>query len=407
MSSLSMALESRLARAAALTGRLAQRGNRSAASGRAVSGLDFLARGLLHVWRNRRYLTAVKLLNMAAVNLQFRLKTQRVIGRPYRMKIESTNICNTRCQLCPTGLGLRGRAKGIMSDEGFRGLIDQLKRYLYVLDLSMWGDPLIAPDIYRMIRYAHHAGIWTYVSSNLHGFKPEKGQAEALVHSGLDMLTCSLHGASQSTYETYQPGKQFDAAVQKIRQIIEVRDRLGSPTPVVQLNFIVTRHNEHERQAFVELAQRLGCKAVFSIASMNVRFLGQDQQLADLGLSGEQLTQKTRAHLQHWLPGDPKCVLEAYQRMLEGRFNAADWNGRKMMNCPWPWQSSVINWDGAVSICCGSFDGREDMGNVFRTPFDQIWNSRAYRLARRSFTRKLPDDQAQQTACASCPGFMV
>ncbi|MFN7139880.1 MAG: FkbM family methyltransferase, partial [Limisphaerales bacterium] len=36
------------------------------------------------------------------------------------------------------------------------------------------------PDIYRMIRYAHDRGIWTYLSSNLHAFKPEKGQAEEL-----------------------------------------------------------------------------------------------------------------------------------------------------------------------------------------------------------------------------------
>jgi MoaA/NifB/PqqE/SkfB family radical SAM enzyme len=232
------------------------------------------------------------------------------------MKIESTNICNTHCQLCPTGIGLEGRPKGKMSFEQFKSLIDQLKGSLYVLDLSMWGDPLIVPDIYKMVRYAHDAGIWTYLSSNLHAFKPGKGQAEALVESGLDMLTCSLHGASQATYEQYQPGKDLDSAVEKIRHLVATRDRLGSATPAIQLNFVVTRHNEHEKAAFQQLADELGCKAVFSMPSLNVRFLGHDKKLVPLGLAPDVLARKRLEHLRNWLPSDATYVLDAYQQML-------------------------------------------------------------------------------------------
>ena len=74
--------------------------------------------------------TNAKLANMAAINIQYKLKTERVVGRPYRMKIESTNICNTKCQLCPTGIGLGGREKGKMSFERYTKLIDELKRWL-------------------------------------------------------------------------------------------------------------------------------------------------------------------------------------------------------------------------------------------------------------------------------------
>ena len=162
----------------------------------AAKSATFFARGLSHVWRNRRYLTLLKLLNIALVNLQYCLKTQRVLGRPYKMKIESTNLCNTHCQLCPTGLGFRGRPKGMMAFEDYARLVDSFRWHLVALDLSMWGDPLIVPDIFRMVRYAHDRRIWTYLSSNLHAFKPEAGHAEALVNSGLDLLTCSLHAAT-------------------------------------------------------------------------------------------------------------------------------------------------------------------------------------------------------------------
>ncbi len=400
-------LSRHLAQAVRVTGRLKQRHQRPVVFARAFQGLDFLARGVFHVWRNRRYLSTIKLINMAMINIQFKLKTQRVIGRPYRMKIESTNICNTKCQLCPTGIGLQGRPKGKMSFDHFKRLVDQFKRHLVALDLSMWGDPLIVPEIYDMIRYTHDRGIWTYISSNLHAFKPDKGQAEALVKSGLDLLTCSLHGASQETFAIYQPGKNFKEAVEKVRHIIETCDRMGSVTPAVQLNFVVTRHNEHEKAAFEQLADDLGCKAVFSTPAMNVRFLNQDKQLQPLGLAPDILASKVRQHLQDWLPKDSEHVLEPYKQILNGASQSEDYNGHKPIDCSWPWRQTVINWDGEIVTCCGSFDPKEDMGNVFEVPFSKLWNGKKYQMARRSFKHKLKDSQAQDNPCANCPGFML
>lgn len=413
MTAISTQVERSLAQTVAVTGRWKAARARPAALCQALSLLDFLARGVFHVWRNHRYLTLLKLANMALVNIQFKLKAERVIGRPYSMKIEPTNICNTQCQLCPTGIGLEGRPKGKMDLARLKKLIDELKWHLRDLDLSMWGDPLIVPDIYEMIRHAHDRGIWTYISSNLHAFKlktkpGQKPQAEMLVESGLDTLTCSLHGASQETYEIYQPGKRFDEAVEKVRHIIETRDRMGSKTPLVQLNFVVTRHNEHELAAFQRLADKLGCKAIFSTASMNARFQDQDKNLQPLGLADDLLKKKVKTHLQDWLPDDPDFVLEPYKKMKQtGEVADGDYNGKKLFDCSWPWRQSVINWDGQVVTCCGSFDPGEDMGDVFEHGFAKVWNGPKYRMARRSFKKRLTDEQAQGNACADCPGFML
>lgn len=370
-------------------------------------GVDFLARGVFHVWRNRQYLSVLKLTNMAVVNFQFYFKTERVVGRPYKLKIESTNICNTKCQLCPTGLGLNDRDKGKMTFEQFKALVDSQKRTLVALDLSMWGDPLIVPDIYKMIQYAHKQGVWTYISSNLHAFKPDKGQAEALVNSGLDLMTCSLHGASQETYEKYQPGKSLKDSIEKIKAIVETRDRLGSKTPEIQLNFVVTRFNEHEIPAFQKLAAELKCKPVFSTASLNTRFVNKDKNLVELGLAKDVQVNRIKKHIREWLPSDQQYVLDAYHRMLQDDFSPEDFNGSKLYNCSWPWRESVINWDGNVSLCCGSYEKREDMGNVFEQSFGKIWNGEKYRQARRSFRRKVSADNVANNPCATCPGFMV
>ena len=413
MTAISTQVDRSLAQTVAVTGKWKAAARKPMFLSKAMQLIDFTARGVFHVWRNRRYLTILKLANMALINIQFKLKTERVIGRPYSMKIEPTNICNTKCQLCPTGIGLEGRPKGKMEFARLKGLINSFSWHLRDIDLSMWGDPLIVPDIYRMIRYAHDKGIWTYISSNLHAFKitPKKGQksqAQMLVESGLDMLTCSLHGASQETYEIYQPGKKLDDSIAKIKHIIETRDRMGSKSPMIQLNFVVTKHNEHERVAFQQLADDLGCKAIFSTASMNARFQNQDQKLQSLGLADDLLKKKVKKHLDHWLPKDPEFVLEPYKKMKKtGVVDDGDYNGKKTFDCSWPWRQSVINWDGQVVTCCGSFDPGEDMGDVFEHGFAKVWNGERYRMARRSFKKRLTAEQAEGNACANCPGYML
>lgn len=407
MSTIQLTVHRGLAQTCAFTHRLAERRAMPIALSPIVRVLDFVARALFYAWRNRRYLTFLKLANMALVNIQFFLKTERVIGRPYKMKIESTNICNTKCQLCPTGVGMEGRDKGKMDTAKFKRLVDRFRWHLFVLDLSMWGDPLIVPHINEMVRYAHDKGIWTYLSSNLHAYKIGRGQGEALIKSGLDMLTCSLHGASQETFAIYQPGKSFADTVAKVREIVAERERLKSPTPVIQLNFVVTRHNEHEKAQFQRLADELGCKAVFSSPSLNTRFLGQDKQLQPLGLAPDVLQKKVRAHLDEWLPRNRAYVLKPYEHLRAGEVDPDAYNGKKEFDCSWPWRSSVINWDGTAVTCCGSWDPKEDLGNVFDEPFGEVWNGRRYRMARRSFKRKVEGADKENNPCATCPGFML
>ena len=407
MSVLPLTLDRQLAQAVAITARLRHDHDGEGVAAQAIRGVDFVARGLWHVWRNRRVLTPTKLINMALVNVQFRLKTERVLGRPYRMKIEPTNICNTRCQLCPTGIGLRGRPRGRMGFDEYRTLIDQMKRYLVAVDLSMWGDPLIVPQIYDMIRYAHRARIWTYISSNLHAFDVDANDAERLVASGLNELTCSLHGATQATFQRYQPGKSLAQVVAKVRHLVDVRRHMGSTTPRIRLNFVVTRCNEHERREFAALAEELGCEPVFSAASMNTRFLDQDKTLPPLGLGSDVLARKRREHFETWLPRDDRYVLKSYRDMQHGDYDPADYNGTKLYNCDWPWRAAVINWDGGVVTCCGRFDPADDMGNAIDTRFANIWNGRRYRMARRSFKKRVSGADAVNNACASCPGYMV
>jgi len=324
---------------------------------------------------------------MGLVSLENALRRQRPRGLPYIYKIEPTNICNGTCRLCPTGLGLTGRAKGRMSFDNFRRVIDAIRDVAYVADLSNWGDPLIVPEIYDMIRYAHDRRIWTYISSNLHAFRIDAGDAEKMVRSGLDCLNCSLHAATQGAYEAYQPGKQLAPTLEKIRAIIEPRRRLKSLTPTIQLFFVVTKYNEQEIDAFRILAKDMGCESVLTPASLNLRLAPTEQRP---GLKAE------------WLPTNAAWVAPWY-----GAGTVPGSSGRtgcKPYPCDWPWWGTVINWDGSVSVCCGDFDPKWEMGNILSQPLRTIWNSKAYLAVRGSFKGA---GGLGGEPCRSCCGVLV
>jgi MoaA/NifB/PqqE/SkfB family radical SAM enzyme len=351
---------------------------------------------IVKAWRSARYVTFLKLLNMVLVNVQRLFKTETVLGRPYRVAIEPTNICNANCQLCPLREGDAGRQKGVMEWALYKKLVDEWSRWVYSLHLYLWGDPLCADSIYPMIQYAHRAGMRTLLATNMHAFYPDGGDDAALVKSGLDDLTCSIHAASQETFEIYQPGRNFDDVVEKVRRLVETKERLKSRTPTIHLNFVVTKFNEHEIPAFEQLARGLGCEPFFIEPSLNLRFFGRDK-------SDEERNRMIQNRVDTWLPENPKYVIEPYRRMRQEHVPLDQLNGGKGHGCKMLWTGTVFNWDGGVAPCFGCRDKREDFGNVTVETFRDVWNGAKYRAARQSFRREIETD----VACARCSGIML
>ncbi len=360
-----------------------------------------------HIWKKRQYLTALKVLNIAAVTVQQRLKTEYVVGRPFQLSIEPTNVCPTKCVLCPTGQRLHGRPKGTICFEEYARLIDRCKRWAYTVNLFQWGDPLNAPRIYDMIRYAHDARIFTHISTTLTAFSADTASAETLVRSGLDLLSCSFHGASDQTFALYQGNHRFDEMVEKIRLIVATKKRLGSLTPRIQMHCVVMKSNEHEMEQFSALARELECVPTFTSPSLNLRFLGLDRELRPLDISRDELERKVKERMDAWLPDNPLYVIEPYRRIRSGEARYGDFGGEKVSDCEWPWKAVVVTWDSKVSVCCGSWTPAQDYGDLSTQSWSQIWNSPTYREARRSFKHPTKDGGAHKTACANCPGAML
>jgi MoaA/NifB/PqqE/SkfB family radical SAM enzyme len=219
-----------------------------------------------------------------------------------------------------------------------------------------------------------------------------------MVESGLDELSCSLHGASQATFAIYQPGKDFRKTIDKIKCLIETQKSMGKNTPKVRIIFVVTRLNEHEIPAFKKLAHELKCEYAFSTPSLNMRFLNDRESVKHRGDS-------VASRMNKWLPSNPEYIHPLHTALLNGQLNfdrLDRFNGHKLIKCVWPWEKAIINWDGTVGPCCGAWSEADTLGDISREPLGQVWNGLKYRAARRSFKRATDVD----VPCARCPGTL-
>lgn len=324
-----------------------------------------------------------RLFNLFLARIGLIFRPSNAWGYPTCLVIESTNICNLKCPLCPTGQRIPGRARGKMSFTNFKKIIDELGSYLYSLRLENWGEPLLNEEIYSMISYAKSRKICVSFNTNLH-FLDEK-KAQGLILSGLDHLKVSLDGATSESYAKYRVGGDFDEVINNIELLVKQRDRMKKKNPFIEIQFIAMKHNEHEVEEIKRLSKTLGVDALF------IEKLRPDMR-EELFSSDIRSIEKFK----DWLPSNSALSIFDYN------------NKKRKPNkkiCSYLWTTSVINWDGSVVPCCSVYDEKYDFGNVFSDGFKNVWNGSKYRAARRLIGRSFKIDTP--IICINCAKFGI
>ncbi|OQY38353.1 MAG: hypothetical protein B6226_03810 [Candidatus Cloacimonetes bacterium 4572_65] len=270
-------------------------------------------------------------------------------GYPTAVMIEPTNICNLKCPLCPSGNGTLKRAKGFMSFELFKKVIDEVKDYVTMIILWNQGEPYLNPEFNRMVKYATDAGLFTLVSTNLNS----DIDADAVVKSGIDSMIVSLDGATQETYNQYRINGQLSKVLSNVEKIVEAKKRLKSSTPIIRWQFLVMKHNEHEIESIKAKAKelevdQLSFKTIQIYTKEDIKFLPENPKYRRYNITGSDFEIKFK---------------------LENR-------------CRRMWQQPVVNWNGEISICCFDKDIEFPVGNVKDKTLLSIWQGDAFQKMR-------------------------
>jgi radical SAM protein with 4Fe4S-binding SPASM domain len=295
---------------------------------------------------------------------------------PSTLFIEPTNACNLHCPTCPTGSGKMDRPKRMMRIDEFAAIIDQVRGYVSRINLWNYGEPFVNPEALDMVRYATAAGMRVRTSTNGEFFATA-AYCREVVHSGLHSLIVCLDGADQETLTKFRLGSNLERILQGLRLLMEARAELASPTPRVELQFILMRHNQHQRALIKSIAQELGVD-VFSEKTVGIPY--NDPQFEALA--------------RELLPDD--LSLTRYRRDAQGQLTL---DGEVQNRCHWLHRNTVINSDGTVVPCCYDLYSELVMGNVFQESLRAIWKGARYNALREQVER----DRRSIPMCSGCP----
>jgi MoaA/NifB/PqqE/SkfB family radical SAM enzyme len=324
--------------------------------------------------RYARFTTPRKLGNFLIAKASKALRRERSGVMPYRYTIDPTNVCNLRCPLCPTGLGILKRERGMMELDHFRRFVDQIAPWSYLLELYNWGESFLHPQIFDIVSYAHERKMVVRLSSNLNRFNEE--MASSTVSAGLDAIHISVDGATEESYQRYRRRGRLETVLRNLQFLVDARRRCRANNPLIVVRLLVNRYNEHEIAVVREQVLAIG---------------------ADIFTTGYLFIDTTEpAQRAEWLPTHVQD--SAYPTAAEGRDIENVWH------CSDLWESMTINWDGGVSPCCWIHDQQNDFANALEQPIQEIWNGAAYVSARRVFHRGGPREGQQKVICAECRG---
>jgi MoaA/NifB/PqqE/SkfB family radical SAM enzyme len=314
-----------------------------------------------------------KRINWLKTELAYVLKSTRVWGYPTHLQMEPASGCNLRCPMCY--ITTHDIKDGRMSMPGFKKVMDELGDYLLLLHFWGWGEPFLNPDIFDMVKYARAKGIKVITSTNGHLLDNE-AVITKLIDSGLDVVVFALDGPKQDIYREYRREGNFDKALRNLRLLIDTRNRLGAPSPTVNLRMVVTNKNEDQIPRMKSLAEEIGVD-VFSLKTLGSH-------------DNDPLFEKS-------LPHD-----HTYRRF---RYDSRGRPIRKTNQCKRMWNHPIVYHDGTATVCVYHLLEELPVGNAFADASDGfagLWFSTEYKRLRKQFLAFRKGAEGSLDRCRSC-----
>jgi len=322
------------------------------------------------------YLTVKRIVNLSQLTLSYLLSYLKIRrtnkAMPFFLSVEVTNYCNLHCPECPVGIRkMPKQEKASFDFLLYKKLINELKPKLQHVILYFQGEPLLNDQFIKLIEYAHLSNIYTSTSTN--GQFLTNDYARLIVLSGLDKLIVSVDGATQETYSAYRIGGSLEKTLDGINHINYWKKELKSTTPLVEMQFLVLKTNEHQLEDMKQLAINLEVD----------RLAFKTAQIYDFENGNALMTSNTK--------------YSRYKKGNDGKFSL---KGKQPNRCWRLWSGAVVNVHGEVLPCCFDKVSEYSFGNINDSTFSVCWHSKKAT----GFREKILQNRKQFEMCRNCTG---
>ena len=231
--------------------------------------------------------------------------------------IEPTNTCNLRCTFCFVTEGME-REDGFMDFELFKKVVDDSPG-LEHLCMHNWGEPLLHKDIFRMIEYAHKAGI-RWIVMNTNGTLLSDKMIDRIIDSPLSIIRFSVDGSAENFKRVR--GVELEKIEANIRSLNK-KKKIKKSGLSVGVVFTVEEESEGETETF---------SAHWRGVVDHIRF-------------PPKLIQSPRSEI------CPELFGKDYGKL-------------------------VVLWDGTIIPCCVDYNATLALGNARHSKVMDLWNAK-------------------------------
>ena len=356
-----------------------------------------------------------KIQNLFLSKYHFLTRGASLLSSPYGLIVDPMNACQLACPGCVHSARSKEEKRfdwgpGILSETTFTDFMRRYGPYAVEAEFCNYGEPLLNPNTPKFIRLAKTYLMRTMLSTNI-GVK--HFDADAYVNSGLDYMTVSIDGATQSIYEKYRRKGDIETVYKNVRSLVEAKKRLGRRTPTISWQYLAFEHNEHEIDDAIKMAQQLEIDQLIVATPFDISWDAQEIHPSKV----EPRTVEFHADwvdetINNWNPFPADLQAEAIEQEFASRWSSRLGDDREagvpnpeatsLHTCHYLYKNMVMDGSGRILPCCAA--PQPGLNLVFgdAKSGEDVYNSEKYRLARLSFAN--PELYRSEQAATSAPG---
>ena len=177
---------------------------------------------------------------------------------PLVIAVEASGRCNLRCKMCfQKNMDEQEvpQNKQIMSWNTYKKFISELdEEHLYSIVFASRGEPLLNPNICRMIRLAKQKGVLD-IKLNTNGTLMTEEMSRQILGSGLDLLVFSVDSVNPERFKKIR-GTDLLPILRNIDQFMEIKEKEFPEARIkVRVAMVLTKEMQEFHEEEIRLAQ--------------------------------------------------------------------------------------------------------------------------------------------------------
>ena len=269
---------------------------------------------------------------------------------PY-LQIEPTSICNYRCVFCfQTDNVFNKRSQGYMGHmnfDTFKLIVDQAEGNIEFISLASRGEPLLCPDIKKMLSYTKDKFLNLKINTNA-SMLDEK-MSYAILESGVKTLVFSADAADSKLYSELRVNGKLEKIVKNIEKFQEIRSKHFNSKIITRISGVKVKKEQK-----IEQMNKFWGNLVDQVAFVDY-------------VPWENVYQSKKVNIEK--------------------------------PCSDLWRRMFVWWNGSTNPCDVDYKSKLKVGNIKDNNISELWNSESYVSLRNQHNTK---SRSKISPCNKC-----